>query len=708
MHACRLSTSWFGADERTFSTTVAANSTPVGVAVAYLLAPLIVSSPHDVLLLVEIVAICSVVCAVLVVLYFDERPITPPSNTALGMVKERFKRDEFSLVAMLRLFFVRGFMQTVLVFSLAESTLNAFATFLDPILLPMGFSTNTVGFLGVFFIVASMVGSWICGFAVDCCHLHKVTILFCIVGAALGVFWLWLLTSSVMDTSDVTLLGVQIWISILFTGFFIGPLQPLALELASDLIYPTPEATSTALQQVLGNLLSAALVPCMEALRVDNSMSRSVLALFGVIMVVLIVFIPFHGTLRRSQEAANSVADLPFHVRSQSAASLYVTIPAFPSVMAPPSVSVAGKTASLLHQTSTNTAVYSSSAAGQKIIVVAGDSTAEGRTKKKHGTGAGSSTESDHTPLLSSANDESESVDVSAKKAAAGISSGLYVPPSIPVAASAPASAPGRPLSPHHAATDAVHHHDRDHAAHDHTASSLLRDARIPISSEGVIGWPVLRRFPPSHHHHRHHHAEDDTQVAQQHVQQQHQQQNLSCPRQSRPLHHAATFTVPVATPSYEGDDTIASASALISSSSAAAATYTEQNTPFKLSLSLSSSLLSSGSANASASSPILGSHVSPSCSSSFATSAVAVPPLSAPFSSSHASSVPAMPSHAAATAVAAPILTFVYHPIAPVAEDDDLLDASEHVTTTSVSSSSCSSLSVVSSSSSYVVSQNQ
>jgi len=54
---------------------------------------------------------------------------------------------------------------------------------------------------------------------------------------------------------------------IVLLGITLGPIQPVALELAAECTYPISEATMTAFQQLCGNIVSASFVPILLALR---------------------------------------------------------------------------------------------------------------------------------------------------------------------------------------------------------------------------------------------------------------------------------------------------------------------------------------------------------------------------------------------------------------------------------------------------------
>ena len=80
----------------------------------------------------------------------------------------------------------------------------------------------------------------------------------------------------------------------------------MGLELAAECVYPISENSSTAIQQVMGNLSSAALVPLMMLLKnpTTESMSNSIWALVGLLIASVIFASFFNGVYARSEEEA--------------------------------------------------------------------------------------------------------------------------------------------------------------------------------------------------------------------------------------------------------------------------------------------------------------------------------------------------------------------------------------------------------------------
>lgn len=64
-----------------------------------------------------------------------------------------------------------------------------------------------------------------------------------------------ILLTLLLSVSDPSSLAALITILLLAVGSFVGPLAPLAIEVAAECTYPAPEASFTAVQQVFDILI---------------------------------------------------------------------------------------------------------------------------------------------------------------------------------------------------------------------------------------------------------------------------------------------------------------------------------------------------------------------------------------------------------------------------------------------------------------------
>ena len=397
-----LSVIWFGEDERVLATTIACNANVLGIAGAYLLAPLVVGENANdrdrVPTLNEIIGLACFATALIATFLFRDRPFSPPSRAAeikrsierqRELAEERFLHRQLrqklaaagtdgrereaggpaldfgvwdnadfprrlglgedsasgSLsptdhdIAILPASYNRnasqadladteaaadssealrmpsfreelwsyweliaskpGFLHTVLIFSVAESSINAFSTFLNQMLIPLGFAVQGVGYLGAGFIVACLLGSTVFGYLVDRTKAYRAVVVFVLLCAMAS-----LLVFLLVERHDLHLHTSLIVALVLCLGFFLGPLQPIAFESAAECTYPVEESQFAAVLQLSANVFSTALVPLMQRLHdssSDGSMTDANWLNWSLLALAALVFAFWNGEKRRSE-----------------------------------------------------------------------------------------------------------------------------------------------------------------------------------------------------------------------------------------------------------------------------------------------------------------------------------------------------------------------------------------------------------------------
>jgi len=191
------------------------------------------------------------------------------------------------------MFATKGFMHTLLVFGISEALINMLSTFMTQIAAGWGYhSMQMVGLLVNAFIGSCMVGSALVGWIVDRNKQFKTWMLVSLFGSCFGLLYL-------IEFGPVS--EKHVWVAVLLIGFFVGPLQPIAIETAVEVTYPVPESSVTAVEQVLGNLFSAALFPLIILCRppVDQSMVPALYLLFFCVLSTAAIYASFHGIYQR-------------------------------------------------------------------------------------------------------------------------------------------------------------------------------------------------------------------------------------------------------------------------------------------------------------------------------------------------------------------------------------------------------------------------
>ncbi|OQR95281.1 Major facilitator Superfamily [Achlya hypogyna] len=246
-----LSALWFPPSQRAVSTSIAVNCNQLGIAVVYLLTPFIVKAPADIPTWSGLMAVLSLLATALACCFFQRSPLFVKSTSS------------YDWKQWLAAFHHEGFALTVLVFSIAETVINVLSSMLNHILNVDGFSKTQEGLIGAAFIVSSLVGGQCLSAYVDATKAHKKALMLCLVTTAAAL----LLFQAVLAGAE-QLPGHVVWtlVCLMAAGLFLGPLQPISLELGVECAHPTTEATVAALQQLCGNFLSALAVPFLSFL----------------------------------------------------------------------------------------------------------------------------------------------------------------------------------------------------------------------------------------------------------------------------------------------------------------------------------------------------------------------------------------------------------------------------------------------------------
>jgi hypothetical protein len=192
-----------------------------------------------------------------------------------------------------------GFVHATFAFAIGETTLNAFSTFMNSMLVPGGFSAAYVSLMGTFFVLSALLGSQLASTLVDKYKWYQPMMMLSFFGSVVTLIAFNQLTSIADPSSQ------WYWVtaSILLVGFFVGPLQPISCEIAAEVVYPVTEASSTAVQQVIANLLSAGMIPLMLLLKdpVTQNMNKANWVMASTMLLCGLFYLNFNGTYRRLQ-----------------------------------------------------------------------------------------------------------------------------------------------------------------------------------------------------------------------------------------------------------------------------------------------------------------------------------------------------------------------------------------------------------------------
>jgi hypothetical protein len=292
-----LSAAWFGDEERAMATSVAVGFNELGVSVAYVAASQSISHNNDIPRFLMVVSLIATALTILVAVLFESAPHKAPSASAemkRKMGNTGQEGQEFTYDGIQKLLSCPGFMHTLLGFTVAESVLNVYSTFLSSMLHQFGYNKDMIGWLGTSFFIAVMLGGTIFGVLVGRKYKQFILFLSLFSMASIAFFQI----SSVPDNS------ANVVTAVILIGFFIGPTQPLYAELGVEVAFPASENLIFALQQIVASLFSSVFVMFLQTFEDPSTYAIDVVnwAMLGWVALGTAVFLTFSAGLKRPRQ----------------------------------------------------------------------------------------------------------------------------------------------------------------------------------------------------------------------------------------------------------------------------------------------------------------------------------------------------------------------------------------------------------------------
>ena len=266
---------WFSTDERATAVGLVTLASLVGTALGMVLTPILVEtmSIANIQLLYGGIAAFS---AVLFLIFAREKPATPPCPPGqevrvlmLDGLKNALKVKEFWFY--------------LFVSFIGLGLFNGITTWVEAIIRPRGFTPTDAGALGALMLVGGVIGAVVIPLFSDKQHKRKLCLL---LGFALAIPGLVGLTFGLTR-------GV-LFVSAFSMGFFLVSANPVGMQYAAEITYPTPEGTSNGLIQLFGQA-SVVFVYLMEALKsADGSFTPALLVAIGLMVVSIILIAQMH------------------------------------------------------------------------------------------------------------------------------------------------------------------------------------------------------------------------------------------------------------------------------------------------------------------------------------------------------------------------------------------------------------------------------
>ncbi|CCD63886.1 putative MFS-type transporter C09D4.1 [Caenorhabditis elegans] len=253
----RLAAVWFGPDEVSRACALGVFGNQLGIAVGFVLPPLIVSNgsvehvTYDLNTLFLGSAVLNTSILALVICFFTARPAVPPSLAQVNALEEKTFDNNF-WGTLRKLMTSRDFVILFITYGINTGVFYAISTLLSQMVLSVyPNETETVGYVGLLIVVAGMAGSVVGGFILDKFKKFKLTTIMIYLFSFVGML-------SFTLTIDLDSM-VLVFINAALLGFFMTGYLPIGFEFAAEITYPAAEGTTSGLLNASAQIFGIAL-----------------------------------------------------------------------------------------------------------------------------------------------------------------------------------------------------------------------------------------------------------------------------------------------------------------------------------------------------------------------------------------------------------------------------------------------------------------
>jgi MFS family permease len=257
---------WFSIEERATAVGLITLSNLVGTALGMVLTPILIEtySIPTVQLFYGCIAAFS---SVLFIAFAREKPATPPCPA--GLEVRALMLDGFKHALKVKEFWLYLFVSFI-----GMGIFNGVTTWVEAIIRPRGFSPTEAGTLGALMLVGGVLGAVIVSPFSDKQHRRQRYILSGFALAIPGLVGLTFATTPWL-----------LYLSAFVFGFFLISANPIGMQYAAEVTFPTPEGTSNGLIQLFGQA-AVVFVYIMEALKTkDGAFTPALLLAVGLLVI---------------------------------------------------------------------------------------------------------------------------------------------------------------------------------------------------------------------------------------------------------------------------------------------------------------------------------------------------------------------------------------------------------------------------------------
>ncbi|VDN56759.1 unnamed protein product, partial [Dracunculus medinensis] len=247
----KVAGTWFAENERTIATTIGIMSNPLGVLLANLISPQIVTNSSHVPIINIITFVPTFFACLLAVIFINRsQPKMPPSFSAA-------QNQMCFLPGLKSVITNKSYILLLVAIGGGMGMFNCLYTVMQQLLCASGYSNSFSGFCAALMIIGGVMGASLTGIIVDRTKLFEEILK---IGMALAVICGLLFLQLTLHPGLSIALSI---VSFVF-GVFGLAIYPVALELASECTFPVSETTSTGLIVLSGQVQSIIFVALMQ------------------------------------------------------------------------------------------------------------------------------------------------------------------------------------------------------------------------------------------------------------------------------------------------------------------------------------------------------------------------------------------------------------------------------------------------------------
>uniref|UniRef100_A0A8C9FUI7 Feline leukemia virus subgroup C cellular receptor family member 2 n=1 Tax=Pavo cristatus TaxID=9049 RepID=A0A8C9FUI7_PAVCR len=253
----RIASVWFSSREVSTACSIAVFGNQLGIALGFLIPPVLVPNVEDVEKLAYHISIMFFMTAgvatalfILVVIVFKEKPPYPPSR-AQALVQSRPTEEYSYMQSILRLLRNANFVLLMVTYGLNTGCFYSLSTLLNRMVIHHYPEEEVnAGRIGLTIVLSGMAGALISGFWLDRTKTYKQTTLVVYIMSLVGM----IVYTFTLDLGHLWVVFVTAGV----LGFFMTGYLPLGFEFAAELTYPESEGTSSGLLNVSAQIFGIA------------------------------------------------------------------------------------------------------------------------------------------------------------------------------------------------------------------------------------------------------------------------------------------------------------------------------------------------------------------------------------------------------------------------------------------------------------------